>query len=254
MSSYTVAYKKKKKPKQKKKRKKEVTSLRSIHYIQLQWLILQHLFYAFQLHIKNAFPVAFKNKTTQEDFYSPFCNRNKHERDKILAHPFRCLEKAEMVGQAVSHSGVTGRAIQVSLAKGERMPPDAVINVTWKDEQTALPKNRSIAHPWLALSLSQQLSPCPPAAPPSTSSLRDHPCRLSPAHHFTVLEYSVVSPGWSLIQAQQKVQKSLWDWCALAQIFGSERNFSEAKSQGAQSPQFCGWSPRAQENVRSVDY
>lgn len=78
--------------------------------------------------------MAFKNKTTQESFYSPFCNRNKHGKDKILAHPFRCLEKAEILGQVVSHSEVTGKDIQGSLAKDEHTPPGPVISVTWEGE------------------------------------------------------------------------------------------------------------------------
>lgn len=36
-------------------------------------------------------------------------------------------------------------------------------------------------------------------------------------------------------------------------MLGSERSFSEEKSQGAQSPWFGGWGPRTQGNVRSVD-
>lgn len=39
-----------------------------------------------------------------------------------------------------------------------------------------------------------------------------------------------------------------------AQGFGSKRGFSEAKSQGARSPQCDGWGPRAQGNVQSMDY
>lgn len=96
------------------------------------------------------------------------------------------------MGQVVSHSGVTSKANQVSLAEGEHMPPGLAINVTWEGEQTAAPRNRSISHPLLALSLSPQLCPHPPAAPPSTPVLRDHPYRLSPACHFKVLEYWVV--------------------------------------------------------------
>lgn len=181
MSGYTVTYNNK---------KRLLRWEASITY-NSDWFC--NIYFMLSSYIKRTlFPWHLKTRQHRRVF-TPLSVRNKHERDKTLAHPFRCLEKAEIVGQVVSHSGVTGKAIQVSLAKGEHVPPGAVINVTWKGEQTAVPRNRSIAHPWLALSLSQQLSPCPPAAPPSTSALRDHPHRLSPAHHFRVLEYSVIT-------------------------------------------------------------
>lgn len=192
---------------------------------------------------RTLFPWHLKTRQHRRVF-TPLSVRNKHERDKTLAHPFRCLEKAEIVGQVVSHSGVTGKAIQVSLAKGEHVPPGAVINVTWKGEQTAVPRNRSIAHPWLALSLSQQLSPCPPAAPPSTSALRDHPHRLSPARHFRVLEYSVVTAQVDASsRLNRRCKKPLWDWCAMPKALSQRGAFQKQSHKEHRVPSFVAGVP-----------